>query len=255
MSTYQPATFFHKCDDQRAYFAHDPAHRLLPGATDSNDGDEFTCGGCLVAGAGPRYRCAHPGCGFTIHEACAPRRFPRTLKSAVHPQHRLRRREAATGEGEGAACGVAVHPLCARMPASARGPAHPGGGHEAWLVRVASPPATAPELDGDGEPKQGKHAAASAGCEACGRPLGAWRYRSPAVPGAGRRRSSAAAQERERATAGARSPWRGAAAAGCCLTSRAGHRTQLPWLLQWLTHPCMYVRRDVCSYCIRMREV
>ncbi|CAD6256015.1 unnamed protein product [Miscanthus lutarioriparius] len=75
-----------------AYFAHDPAHRLLPAAVDGNDdgGDEFTCGGCLVAGAGPRYRCAHPGCGFTIHEACA-RRFPRTLRSAVHPQHRLRR--------------------------------------------------------------------------------------------------------------------------------------------------------------------
>ncbi|CAD6256045.1 unnamed protein product [Miscanthus lutarioriparius] len=178
-----------------AYFAHDPAHRLLPAASDGdgNDDSEFTCGGCLVAGAGPRYRCAHPGCGFTIHEACA-RRFPRTLKSAVHPRHRLmRQREAATaagadggcgcevcGEGvKGAcyACGVAVHPLWARMPASARGPAHPGGGHEAWLVRVAASPPE-PELDGDGKQKQGKQAASTAaGCDACGQPLGAWRYR------------------------------------------------------------------------------
>ncbi|CAN6363511.1 unnamed protein product [Urochloa humidicola] len=65
-----------------SYFAHDPAHRLLPAA---GDGGEFTCGGCLVAGAGPRYRCGTPGCGFTIHEACALL-FPRFLKSALHPQ-------------------------------------------------------------------------------------------------------------------------------------------------------------------------
>lgn len=166
-----------------AYFAHDPAHRLLPAAGNNNDGgDEFTCGGCLVAGAGPRYRCAHPGCGFTIHEACALR-CPRTLRSAVHPRHRLRRQRVAAaaagadGDGGGecevcgegvkgacyacAACGVAVHPLCARMPGSACGPAHPGGGHEAWLVRVASsPPVPTPALEPDGDGKKKQQAAA-----------------------------------------------------------------------------------------------
>lgn len=179
-----------------AYFAHNPAHgRLLPAAGDG-EGDVFACGGCLVAGAGLRYRCAHPGCGFTIHEACA-RRIPKTLRSAVHPQHRLRRRKAAAegADGDGgecevcgggvkgacyacAACGVAMHPLCARMPGSARGPAHAGGDHEAaWLVRVvsSSPPVPEPETDGDGKQKQ--TSAASGWCDACGRALGAWRYR------------------------------------------------------------------------------
>ncbi|XP_062183380.1 protein VACUOLELESS GAMETOPHYTES-like [Phragmites australis] len=176
-----------------AYFAHDPTHRLLP-AGDDGDGGEFTCHGCLVAGAGRRYRCGNPGCGFTLHEVCA-RRFPRTLKSAVHPQHRLRRRESATetetddhgggGGGGGcgfcevcgedvkgacygcAACGVAVHPLCARLPGAARGPAHPGG-HEAWLVRASSAP--------PGDDSDGKQKVAAPACAACGRPVGAWRY-------------------------------------------------------------------------------
>ncbi|CAO2149820.1 unnamed protein product [Urochloa humidicola] len=161
-----------------AYFAHDPAHRLLP-STATVDDDEFTCGGCLVAGAGPRYRCVSPGCGFTIHEACALR-FPRSLKSALHPQHRLRRRRETAGGGcdvcgedvkggcyDCAACGVAVHPLCARMPSVVRGgggggaDAHPAD-HEAWLGRAAS-------------------LAAAAGCASCGRPVrGAWLYRCAA---------------------------------------------------------------------------
>ncbi|CAO2142472.1 unnamed protein product [Urochloa humidicola] len=156
-----------------SFFAHDPAHRLLPSAGDA-DGVEFTCGGCLIAGAGPRYRCATPGCGFTIHEACALR-FPRSLKSALHPHHRLRRRQgsssssadAATAATHGVAgeggcdvcgedvkgacygcttCGVVLHPLCARMPGVARGAAggaHPAD-HEVWLVRAASSSTTAP---------------------------------------------------------------------------------------------------------------
>ncbi|CAN6373147.1 unnamed protein product [Urochloa humidicola] len=183
-----------------SFFAHDPAHRLLPSAGDAG---EFTCGGCLIAGAGPRYRCVTPGCGFTIHEACALR-FPRSLKSALHPHHRLRRRQgssssstdAATAATHGVAgeggcdvcgedvkgacygcttCGVVLHPLCAGMPGVARrgggGGAHPAD-HEAWLVRAASSSTTAPAAADGGEKKQ-----VAAECAACGRPVGAWRYR------------------------------------------------------------------------------
>ncbi|KAF7063777.1 hypothetical protein CFC21_070267 [Triticum aestivum] len=129
------------------------SHRLLP--ADADDDGEFTCDGCLVAGAGPRYLCGHPVCGFKLHEVCA-RSFPRTLKSIVHSQHRLKRRESA-GDGnvrcevcgedvKGACYGcsaggcasatVVVHPLCVRLPPVARGPAaaHPCG-HDAWLVK------------------------------------------------------------------------------------------------------------------------
>ncbi|KAM0842077.1 hypothetical protein ACQ4PT_058595 [Festuca glaucescens] len=78
-----------------AYFAHDPSHRLLL-APDADDDGEFTCDGCQVVGAGPRYLCDHPGCGFKLHEVCS-RRFPRSLKSIVHSKHRLKRRESAGG--------------------------------------------------------------------------------------------------------------------------------------------------------------
>ncbi|KAM3368221.1 hypothetical protein ACQJBY_016642 [Aegilops geniculata] len=150
------------CNRRRsvAYFAHG-SHRLLP--ADADDDGEFTCYGCLVAGAGPRYLCGHPGCGFKLHEVCA-RSFPRTLKSIVHSQHRLKRRESAAAAADHGAgggnvrcevCGedvkgacygcstgacasatVVVHPLCVRLPPVARGPAaaHPCG-HDAWLVK------------------------------------------------------------------------------------------------------------------------
>ncbi|CAL4982994.1 unnamed protein product [Urochloa decumbens] len=168
-----------------SYFAHDPAHRLLPAAAAGDGGEEFTCGGCLVAGAGPRYRCATPGCSFTIHEACALR-FPKSLKSTLHRQHRLKRRRESSAAGvcdvcgedvKGACygcatCGVALHPLCARMPGVARGGAHPAE-HEAWLVRASSSTATA--ADGGNGEKQA--APAAAGCAACGRLVGSWRYR------------------------------------------------------------------------------
>lgn len=167
-----------------AYFAHD-SHRLLP--ADADDDGEFTCDGCLVAGAGPRYLCGHPGCGFKLHEVCA-RSFPRTLKSIVHSQHRLKRRESAAAAADHGAgggnvrcevCGedvkgacygcsagacasatVVVHPLCVRLPPVARGPAaaHPCG-HDAWLVKKS---------DGG----------AASVCAACGRAVDvAWRYR------------------------------------------------------------------------------
>ncbi|CAL4986429.1 unnamed protein product [Urochloa decumbens] len=177
-----------------SYFAHDPAHRLLPAAGDGGAGEEFTCGGCLVAGAGPRYRCATPGCGFTIHEACALR-FPKSLKSTLHPQHRLKRRAASAAGADGgcdvcgedvkgacygcAACGIGVHPLCARMPGVARGNgaggAHPAE-HEAWLVRTSSSTAAAAAA-ADGGNGEKQVAAAAGGCAACGRAVGAWRYR------------------------------------------------------------------------------
>ncbi|KAG2629332.1 uncharacterized protein LOC120701515 [Panicum virgatum] len=169
------------CGSRRvSYFAHEPGHWLRPAAGD--DGGGFTCDGCLVAGAGARYRCARGGCGFTLHEACA-RGFPRTLKSPVHPQHRLKRRKSASDGGGGgcevcgedvkgacyacAACGIALHPLCARMPGKAQGAAHGGavGGHEAWLVRAGAAPAP------------GSGSGSSCAAAACGRPLGAWRYR------------------------------------------------------------------------------
>ena len=160
-----------------AYFTHDPSHRLL--LADAADG-EFTCDGCLVAGAGPRYLCGHSGCGFKLHEVCA-RRFPRSLKSVVHSKHRLKRRDSAGGEGgrcevcgedvkgacygcDAGACATAavvVHPLCVRLPPVARGPAaaHPGG-HDAWLIQKA--------------PDDG----AASTCAACGSGIdGAWRYR------------------------------------------------------------------------------
>lgn len=205
-----------------ANFAHDRAHRLLPIA----GGDDFTCGGCLVAGAGPRYRCAHPGCSFTVHEACA-RCSPRTLRSAVHPLHRLRRREAAGADGSGGgggcevcseaveracyacvACGVAVHPLCARMPGSARGPAHPDDGHEAWLVRVASPPD-----DGDGKQKQKQ----AAGCGSCGRALGAWRYRCVTCAAELHPRCLVPAVDQCRGAGEGEAGRAGSAASSCCL--------------------------------------
>ncbi|TVU23968.1 hypothetical protein EJB05_26360, partial [Eragrostis curvula] len=202
-----------------SYFAYDPAHRLFPASSDGDGDDEgagggkFTCDGCLVAGAGRRYRCSHPGCGFTIHEACA-RGFPRKLKSAVHPRHKLRRRVGAADDGvhgvcevcgedvKGvcygcAACWVAVHPLCARMPGTARCAAHAGGGHEAWLVRVAaaasSSAALAPEDDGDGEKEEVQAAAAAAALRG---------VRAP----------------RRRRVAVWRSPLRGAAAVDYCTT-------------------------------------
>lgn len=172
-----------------AYFAHNPNHRLLP--ADADDDGDFTCDGCLVAGAGRRYQCSYPGCGFKLHEVCALR-FPKTLKSVFHSQHRLRRRESAAGAqggGAGSRCevcgedvkgacygcgacgggggGLVVHPLCVRLPPVARGSAsaHPGD-HDAWLVRKKS------NVDaGAGA------ASAPASCSACGRAVGAWRYR------------------------------------------------------------------------------
>uniref|UniRef100_A0ACD5X1F4 Uncharacterized protein n=1 Tax=Avena sativa TaxID=4498 RepID=A0ACD5X1F4_AVESA len=164
-----------------AYFAHDSSHRLLLAPDADDDGGEFTCDGCQVVGAGPRYTCGHPGCGFKLHEVCA-RRFPRTLKSIVHPKHRLKRRESAgSGGGRCEVCGedvkgacyvcdaaacasataVVVHPLCVRLPPVARGSAaaHPGG-HDAWLVKKAP--------DGG----------AASTCAACGLSVdGPWRYR------------------------------------------------------------------------------
>ncbi|TVU24118.1 hypothetical protein EJB05_26516, partial [Eragrostis curvula] len=85
------------------------------------------------------------------------------------------------GEDVKGACGVAVHPLCARMPGTARGAAHAGGGHEAWLVRksaASSSSAPAPPGDDGDEKKKETVAAAASSCAACGRPVvGAWRYR------------------------------------------------------------------------------
>ncbi|XP_047087324.1 uncharacterized protein LOC124698990 [Lolium rigidum] len=164
-----------------AYFAHDPSHHRLLQAPDADDDGEFTCDGCQVVGAGPRYLCDHPGCGFKLHEVCA-RRFPRSLKSIVHSKHRLKRRESAGG-GDGSKCevceedvkgacygcdagacasaAVVVHPLCVHLPPVARGSAeaHPGG-HDSWLVQKAS------------------EGGAASTCAACGRGIdGAWRYR------------------------------------------------------------------------------
>ncbi|XP_040384505.1 uncharacterized protein LOC121055688 [Oryza brachyantha] len=149
------------------YFTHDAKHRLVE--ADAGDG-EFTCDGCVVAGAGLRYRCTRPGCLFQLHEACA-RRFPRAVKSVVHLEHRLKRYEDA-GAGACYGCakcgcgggGIVVHPLCVHLPPVARGPAHGGGAHshehEAWLVRASYGGAPA------------------ATCAACGRAVvGAWRYR------------------------------------------------------------------------------
>uniref|UniRef100_J3N9N3 DC1 domain-containing protein n=1 Tax=Oryza brachyantha TaxID=4533 RepID=J3N9N3_ORYBR len=98
------------------YFTHDAKHRLVE--ADAGDG-EFTCDGCVVAGAGLRYRCTRPGCLFQLHEACA-RRFPRAVKSVVHLEHRLKRYEdagarhapAATASSKCKSCCLAfVHDL------------------------------------------------------------------------------------------------------------------------------------------------
>ena len=154
---------------------------------------------------------AHPGCSFTVHEACA-RRSPRTLRSAVHPLHRLRRREAAGADGSGGgggcevcseaveracyacvACGVAVHPLCARMPGSARGPAHPD--------------------DGDGKQKQKQ----AAGCGSCGRALGAWRYRCVTCAAELHPRCLVPAVDQCRGAGEGEAGRAGSAASSCCL--------------------------------------
>ncbi|KAF0894887.1 hypothetical protein E2562_004891 [Oryza meyeriana var. granulata] len=163
------------------YFTHDAKHRLVEADAPVEDGDgEFTCDCCLVAGAGLRYLCTHPGCAFKLHEACA-RRFPRSLKSVVHLEHRLKRDDIAfagaggkcevCGDDVKGACygcakcgggGIVVHPLCVHLPPVARGAAHGDGAHDAWLVRAS-----------DG----GVADCAAAAATACGRGVGAWRYR------------------------------------------------------------------------------
>lgn len=100
-----------------SYFTHNPNHRLVHG--DAADDGEFTCDGCLVAGAGRRYRCSYPGCGFKLHEVCALR-FPKTLKSIVHSQHRLRRCESAAGVQGGGRCEVCGEDVKGACTAAAR---------------------------------------------------------------------------------------------------------------------------------------